>query len=545
VSDRVLYGPNGAALPAGIGAAVRAMSASREVDVGMGMGVGPKAGATVGQDVAGWMPSQTSADAAWLWNRDLAVSRTRDLLANEPWAQGAIDRKLDMVVGAGWRPIIRPDHEALGISEQEGRQLGRAFESAYRQWSDDPLCRCDVEETLNGSWLLHLTVMEQEVTGDGIQVLRWRERPDWDFRTCVQVVDADRLSNPNGVTDSELLRGGVERHPQWLSPVAYHFRNAHPGDLGMGVSHGAMTWERVERRTPWGRPQVLHLHEKRRPGQTRGVSRLVAGLSRFKSMQRFAEGELANAVINALFAATITSSFDPAVAQDHLMSSATQTYQQLRGSFYETLDPRLAGARIQHLFPGDELKFLTSPRQTAAFESFFTVFLRSIASGLGIAYEQIAMDWSKVNYSSARAALIEVWRGIMKARSMVAMMVAQPLLLAVVEDAVDLGMVDLPSSGPDLYKAAAAYLRTRWLGPAKGTIDPVKEPTGALMQAEGAFNNWDDLCAEQGVDFETNLQALKANRQAFADAGVMPPAMADMLTMGARVASDEPAQAEN
>ena len=537
MAERSLLGPTGARLPPGIGAAVRAMANRDGGDLGLGSGY--KAGQTSGQDVGGWMPPQQSADSGWLWSRDLAVARTRELLQNEPWAQGAVDRKLDMVVGAGWRPLIKPDHEVLGITEQEGQALGASIERAYRLWGDDPLCRCDAEETLSASWLLHLQVMEQEVTGDGLSVLRWKDQPGWGFRTAIQVLDSDRLSNPDGRPDDETLVGGVEKDAYGASR-AFHFRNAHPGDGLMGASLKAMTWERVERRTEWGRPQVTHLYEKRRPGQSRGISRLVAGLARFKQMQRFAENELANGVINALFAATITSSFDPAVAQDHMMQTATASYQELRSDYYNTLDPRLSGARIQHMFPGDELKFLTSPRDTAAFESFFTVFLRSIASSLGIAYEQIAMDWSKVNYSSARAALIEVWRGIMKSRSMVAMMVAWPWLLAVTEDAIDQGLVTLPANGPGLFEAPAAYLRGRWLGPARGWVDPVKEPTGALMRIESGLSNWEDESAEQGIDFDLNLAALKSQKKQWADAGLTPPALAAMLTQSGTSDGEKP-----
>lgn len=525
-----LLGPNGQALPPGIGRAIAGLSRSGDLSAGFGLKSRER------PELAGWTPALDTANA-WLWNRDLAVARTRDLLASEPWAQGAVDRKLDMVVGAGWRPSIRPDLAAWGVPPEEAARLGREIEAAFRLWAEDPLCRCDAEETLSFSWLLHLQTLEQEVTGDGLSILRWKPRADWSFRTALQVVDSDRLSNPNLKPDRDGLVGGVETDP-WGAPQAYHIRNAHPGDWRFGASRKAWTWERVERREPWGRPRVLHLFGKTRPGLSRGVSRLVAGLARFKQMQRFAEGELANAVINALFAATITSSFDPAVAQEHLTASATQGYQELRTAFYDTAAPMLGGARIQHLFPGDELKFLTSPRDTAGFESFFTVFLRSIASGLGIAYEQIAMDWSKVNYSSARAALVEVWRGILKARSLVAMMVAQPALLAVTEDALDQGLITAPAAAPALYEAPAAWLRGRWIGPPRGWVDPVKEPQGALMAIEAGLSNWEDAAADQGVDFDMNVDALKDQRDVWAAAGLTPPALAAMLAVEPRTDAD-------
>lgn len=542
-ASHTLLGPTGRPLPQGIGQAVRAMSsygtpAAKGGDLTAGYGgAGPRAGTVQGQDLAGWVPGQTSADASWLWNRDLAVSRTRDLLANEPWAQGAVDRKLDMVVGAGWRPSIRPALTEWGVDEKTSLHIGNQIERGWRLWGDDPLCRCDMEETQTASWLLHTMVMEHEVTGDGLGVLRWRERADWPFRTALQLVDADRLSNPWGRPDSDTLRGGVETDPDSGAPSLYHIRNSHPGDMAMATSPRAYDWEAIERREWWGRPRVLHLFEKRRPGQTRGISRLVAGLSRFKQMQRFAEGEIANAVINALFAATITSSFDPAVAQEHLTAAASGDIHQLRNAFYETTPPLMGGARIQHLFPGDELKFMTDPRDTASFESFFTVFLRSIASGLGIAYEQIAMDWSKVNYSSARAALIEVWRGIMKTRSLVAMMVATPMLLAVTEDAMDLGLIDIPDSAPGLYEAPAAWLRGRWIGPARGWVDPVKEPAGAVLQMSLGATTGEDIAAEQGMELDAVIPQLAREKAQWEAHGIMPPTLRDMLEADERFAT--------
>lgn len=520
-----LLGPNGQPLPVGIGKAVAALAGGRAE---MGLGLGGQRGGGGRQEMAGWMAAQTSADSAWLWNRDDLVAKTRDLVANEPWAQGAVDRKVDMVAGASLRPLIRPDADMLGISPEEAAALGKAFERGWRLWGEDPLCRCDLEQTVNAGWMFSIMATEMEVAGDAAAVLRVRKDRGWPFKTALQLIDADRLSNPNMAMDTPTLAGGVEKNADG-APVAYHFRNAHPGDVLRTGTADLYTWTRVPRREAWGRPVVLHAFRKDRPGQTRGVSRLVAGLARFKQMARFAQAELSNAVINALFAATITSGFDPAVMQQELTSSAIAGYHDLRNAYYTEAAPVLEGSRIQHLFPGDELKFLTSAREAGSFDQFARTFLRSIASGTGIAYEQIAMDWSQVNYSSARAALIEVWRGIQRCRANLVMMAAQPLLLAICEDAVEAGLVTLPPSAPDLYEAPAAYLRGRWIGPARGWVDPVKEPAGALMQIEAGMGNWEDLAADQGIDWDQNIAALADQKQRWIDAGLTPPALRDML----------------
>lgn len=522
--QKPVLGPNGSPLPLGIGRAVRAMASAD-----LGAVVALRAGPVRDQQLDGWHPANLSADSSWVWNKDQAVARVHDLLEREPWAQGGVDRKMDMIIGASWRPSIKPDAEALGITPQEATALGRAYERAHRGWAEDPLCRGDLEQTQNFSFQLHMATAEQQTGGDGVGVLRWRPDRGWGYRTALQIIDASRLSNPMGRPQSDLLRGGIEFHPEDGSPEAYHFRNAHPGDLFMGAAAKAYTWERVARRQPWGRPQVLHLYAKDRPGQSRGVSRLVAALSRFKGLSRYSAAELGNAVMNAMVAATITSSFDPAVAEQHLTTNAVGDYHALRQSVYDANPPTMNGTRIQHLFPGDELKFLTTGREANGFATFTMTFLRSIAAGLGIMYEQLTGDWSQVNYSAARFAFIDIWRGIQKDRARVAMMFATPCLLAVLEDAVDSGLVQLPDNCPGLYEATAAHLRVKWIGPARGWVDPVKEPAGALMQMALGATTGEDIAADQGGDLDTIIPTLADEAKRWRAAGLMPPSMADML----------------
>ncbi|MDT7953495.1 MAG: phage portal protein [Acetobacteraceae bacterium] len=53
--------------------------------------------------------------------------------------------------------------------------------------------------------------------------------------------------------------------------------------------------------------------------------------------------------------------------------------------------------------------------------------LRHIASALGTSAEQLSQDWSKTNYSSARAALLESWKTLIRRRMDFATGVATPV----------------------------------------------------------------------------------------------------------------------
>jgi capsid protein len=144
--------------------------------------------------------------------------------------------------------------------------------------------------------------------------------------------------------------------------------------------------------------------------------------------------------------------------------------------------------RIPVLQVGDEIKMNASPRPTTAFPLFLTAFLQRVAAARGISYEQLAMDWSKTNYSSARAALNEVWRTISRLFAQFSEQFLDPIRYCVIEEAFDRGYLAPPDGAPDFWELPAAYLNGRWIGPGRGYVDPTKEAEGANMRIDGLLS---------------------------------------------------------
>ena len=108
--------------------------------------------------------------------------------------------------------------------------------------------------------------------------------------------------------------------------------------------------------------------------------------------------------------------------------------------------------------------------------------LRTMAAALGVSAEQITQDWSKTNYSSARAALMESWKTLVRRRTEFANNFATPVYATWLHEAMDRGELPMPSGSPSYVEAATAFSRCNWLGPARGWIDPTKERQGAITQ---------------------------------------------------------------
>jgi len=179
----------------------------------------------------------------------------------------------------------------------------------------------------------------------------------------------------------------------------------------------------------------------------------------------------------------------------------------------EKRPPKMNGVVIPHLPPGATLKMNSSPRQTTSFPVFESAFLQTIASKLGLTYEQLKGDWSKVNYSSARAALNEVWRGIARMSKVFIEQIVTPLHLAWADEAFDQGFLTTPKGAPEFWEMPGAYLRGRWIGPARGYIDPVKEQEASGLRVEGLTSTLRDENAEQGRDLEETLDQIEAENE--------------------------------
>jgi len=454
-----------------------------------------------------WHPDREHPDSELGWARGAVTARARDLARNNGYAAGAVQKEIDGVIGANFRPSAKPDHRALGISREAAAEVADEMECAWRLWADDPGFRCDATRTQSWGGMAGLAYRSYVLDGDALAMLHWRADAQGyagHLATAVRVLDADLLGNPQDAADAATLRGGVEVDAHGAA-VAYHLRREHP--LSVWGS-GAYVWNRIEREEAWGRPRVVHFFDKHRDGQTRGVSRFAPIIEALKMEDKYGRVELASAVLGAILGLFVSSQLDPETVSD-LLDDGAAGYLALdsaRTTLAETKGLTFGGVRIPVLPPGDDIKAVAATRPNGNFALFEAAVLRRIAAGIGISYEQLSSDWSQVNYSSARAALIDIWRGWTARRQQFARRFCDPIRWAVIEEAIDAGLVTLPRGAPRFDQGAGAWLRAKWIGPGRGFVDPVKEAQAAAMRVALGLETMEDVTAElTGNDYQDNL----------------------------------------
>lgn len=472
------------------------------------------------QDLAQWVPRSVSGQSALSNERDLITDRVQDIARNDGWGSASMSRQLDLVVGSGWRPSVDLPFASLNLDDDEADELGDQIEEAFTDWANDPGFWCDAQRQGPMARLLGLAYRHRVSDGEAFAEVCWDEYRGGNYATFIKVIDPDRVSNPFNESDTASQRSGVELDEHGAA-TGYYVRTHHPADDYLWGA-GQPDWIYVERETEWGRPVMLHAFEAERAGQYRGVPPLSPILRKLKQMVRYDEAELQAAMVNAVLAAFITSPSDHDALADALTAKERSELYTNRTEAYRAAPPRIPGGMAHFLYPGDDVTLTQPGHPNSGFEAFFRASLRNVASTVGLTYEQLTMDWSQVNYSSARAALLEVWRGLTARKDMFAAQFMNRIWWAWLEESIDRSIVKLPAKAVSFHANPAAWCRVDWIGPARGYVDPEKEAKAASLRLAGKFSNLEKECAEQGIDWKQNARKLARQYRFFLSIGLDP-----------------------
>lgn len=456
-----------------------------------------------------WAPVTASPDSDLLSEKDTIVGRSRDLKRNNGIAQGAEQTVADNVVGTGLRLSARPMYKLLGREKDWARAFSVTVEGFHRLWWDDT--SCDAADELNGAGLTTQVLRSLWTNGEACGLPLWLPEPGQLFATRIQLFEPDRLSNPHCKPDTPTLRAGVERDERTGRARAYQVRKTHPGDrFGIGLGGFTGEWERIEARTSWGRRRFLHVHDKDRVGATRGKPLIAAVMRPFKQSDHYVNVHLQTAIAQSLIAAFIKTPLDEETLVELFGGDADAAKKYFDERAANDRKIKLKGGAMIPLNPGDDVVPFTPPNTANGFDLFMMTVYRQIAAGLQMPYELLLKDFTRSNYSSARAAMLEAWRYFNYLRQKVAFMFCQPCYELVLEEMVDRGMVD----APDFYSLRRAYAASRWIGPGRGYVDVAKEADGIAKRLKARVTTLEAECAEQGLDWEEVLeqQALEHDR---------------------------------
>jgi lambda family phage portal protein len=474
-----------------------------------------------GSEIADWRPQPMSVDAALLPELSTANARSDDLSRNHGVAAGATQLHVDNIVGHLFKPSVKINWRRVGITEDEARDLAKKIEAAFHEYAEDEVhCYIDAERKRTFTMLIREGIATHTRLGEILSSAEWIDHKGSPFKTSIKVVSPHRLSNPAMHMDNEKIRGGVESD-KYGAALYYHIREAI--NTPFGGLNPTTKWKRVARENRWGRQQIMHVFEPTDDGQTRGANSFMSVISRLKMLDKFQATQLQTAIINAMYAAVIETGLDSEkafeiVGGDKGTQNVMAKWMEQSADYHDAQNLKLNGSKIAHLMPGEEFKLLTPGNTGSGFAEFESSILRNVAAGLNVSYEQLARDYSKTNYSSARASMMESWRYFMGRRKTIANRYATMIYSLWLEEAIDRGIIKLPEGAVSFYDAKSAWCNVKWIGAGRLQIDGLKEVKEAILRIESGLSTYEKEIALMGEDyqevFEQQVREMKERKDA-------------------------------
>ena len=467
------------------------------------------------KSMRGWMYHGGSPKEDIEDNLDVLRQRSRDAYMGIPTASAALKTMRTNVVAGGLMPSPQIDADYLRLTNEQAEALQAQILREFALWADTPVC--DADRVDNFYKLQQLAFLSYLMNGDAFALLPMKEQPGQPYSLRVRVIEADRVCSPDSydrLVPCEVkghrvhsIVQGVETDADGMV-IAYWICNQHPLS-SLSNQAGALEWTRVEAYGSSGRPNVLHVMNRERAGQRRGVPILAPVLEALKQLGRYTEAEITAAVISAMFTVFIQSA---TVQNGKPIGEALPPEQLIDAQDQGTIE--LGNGAIVALNPGETVEFAKPEHPNSGYDAFFNAMVKEIGAALEIPPEVLEKQFTQ-NFSSARGSLNEFWRTCGMQRDWFSDDFCQPVYEAWLAEAVARGRIKAPGffGDPAIRKA---YADCKWNGPSRTALNPSQEVEAAIKRVDAGFSTAEEETAQlTGGDYNRNIRkrAIEAARE--------------------------------
>ncbi|ORE90990.1 phage portal protein [Aurantimonas sp. 22II-16-19i] len=454
-------------------------------------------------------------DIQWAWDRAAALAA--DFIHNSGRLKGAVDQVKADTVGTELKLNAQPDVEALGWTKAERSEWKRLVEREWRQWSWNP-AECDHRGKFTIPQIVDMSLGHHVAFGEACGALGYMPaatRQRYNIRTGLKVSATSPVHLVRDTNEFEGLHQGVVLDEN-DRPQAYRLRISR-GGLAETQDYAA--------RDQFGSALFYHVFDPKDPHDVRGISELAPVMKTWAMSEKLDDATLQTAVLQTVFAATLTSpepsaaAFEALEALKDVVVEGTAIGTELVGDFCAAMKARLDQAResrvaisdsqINHLGPGEEFKFHSAETPGNQYLPFSMHLQRIMARCIGVTFSSFTLDHTNATYSSVRMENASIWPVVMRRRERI----AAPICQAIYEAWLTESVVEkrIPFKG-----GVAAFMANRekacwaeWVGPPAPTADDKKSAQAATERLANRTSSLAIESAAVGYDPQ-DIAAMRA-----------------------------------
>jgi lambda family phage portal protein len=470
--------------------------------------------------------SNSRDDIRQAWSRSAGLAM--DLIQNSGRLKGACDQVIADTVGVGLTLTPDPDMTGLEYSDEEKAEFIRLLKRRWKvYWGDKK--ECDLRGKLTGAQMVDIglrwNIAYGEITGV-FDFFGEADRARYGISTGTKLCLVSPQKLVQETREFEGVFQGVH-HDDKGRPNAYRFETRKHG-VSNKRDHAAFDTD--------GRPMVMHIFDPMDADDVRGISTLAPAFRKHIQAEMLDDATLQMALLQTIFAITLTSETPSADAYEALEVLKEQGNDgKAYGEEYlgyvsacldKASDSRIsvgADPQVSHLGPGQELGLKTANVPGKDFLPFSNSLAREMARAIGCSYGALTMDYEKATYSSVRMENSSIWSVVMRRRERI----AAPMCQMSYENWLDeeIGEGRIPFKGG--YQAFRAnrnrVCMASWQGPAKPTADDLKSARASSERLKNGTSSIAIETGDLGIDADALFEERQREHQRYLDAGMASP----------------------
>lgn len=360
-----------------------------------------------------------------------------------------------------------------------------AIETHFREWEKQQ--NCDITKRVQFHDMQKLILGQRMM--DGEILINIKNTRDKKHPLTLQLIEADRFDNLTNYTSSNYIQG-IEV-------------NADGAPQNYIINQGGFSTAKLS-----ANDAIHYFKINNRATQYRGISeykQVIIDLRNFAGYQ--------SATIQALRSrAGIAYAIETNnVAGRVGMLGQTEENEPI----YD-----INGVMVHYLNSGEKIHQYDPTISGNEYEAFVKSCVRLIAVGRQVSYELAFRDYSQVNFSSARASLIQDHKRFSEEQIHLATYVLNPFFEKWLDANVLSGNIQGLSASA-YFSDKKRFVQPRWIAPAREWVDPLKDINAFIKEYELGTATLSEFAASKGKDLDEIIAQRAKEQEMLKAAGIL------------------------
>lgn len=470
--------------------------------------------------------------------------RSRQLIQNDPWAKKYLFMLQKNVVGADGFILRNAAYDLVydDVEKMKVKLFDKLANTIIQEMFDDWSLPENCDVTGQSSFRELCNIIIKQIPTDGEILIRPVRDKSYKYGYAIQLIEADYLDETFSTVlgSGNMVVMGVEITP-YCKPVAYWLKKVNLYQQLMYGSYISGERIRIPAYDENGLVQIKHLFVKETSSQVRGIPWFAPVAIRAKMLSGYEEAVLVDARVSAnknLIYEYKDGSIGDEISKANIPGTQFATDADGTEDPSRLIVPSMPGNDV--IVPKGMTTKLADYKSPSGKEGEFQKHaLRGIASGLNVSYIGLANNYEAVNYTSSRTNLLEerdTWKDLHSwtRDHFLNWNFAELLKMALLTQALNLP----PSKFEKFNKPWFQGRAWKW-------VSPQDEAEAILLMLSNDAWLFEEFLNENGWTMEEFIDKKKAEKKAFADAGLTFPGSNYKQVAPVQKSVDEPAAAGN